>query len=59
MLFFYIQSEFRIKKGTRSFNLIAEYELESDEFKPFLIYDTPEFLNVIMFSFSQSRNFRR
>ena len=28
-------------------NALCEYTLQSDEFKPFVIYDTPEFLNVL------------
>ena len=37
-----LKKDLRSKSSTGT--LIAEYELESDEFKPFLIYDTPEFL---------------
>ena len=28
-------------------NVVAEYTLQCDEFKPFIIYDTPEFLSVL------------
>ena len=41
--------EFKKNLNTRTTmkNVICEYILQCDEFKPFLIYDTPEFLNVL------------
>ena len=36
-----------LKQQSGGRNLLAEYTLQSDEFKSFLIYDTKEFLKVI------------